>query len=102
MKIEDLTTILQKYDNEIEKKNSCKFTKSAQNLLSEIKNKINSFYPMFEELKKVQNVYTNISRQFQEKKKSFNEERTKEKKEKEETTERLNQIVKEKKYLHIT
>ena len=41
---------------------------------------MNGFYPLFEELKKVQGFYNNMIKDFEEKKKTFDEERIKEKK----------------------
>lgn len=80
IKIQDLGSILEKFDSDFDKKNKHKFSKDTQSLLSEIKNKMNGFYPLFEELKKVQGFYNNMIKDFEEKKKTFDEERIKEKK----------------------
>lgn len=71
---------MEKFDSDFDKKNKHKFSKDTQSLLSEIKNKMNGFYPLFEELKKVQGFYNNMIKDFEEKKKTFDEERLKEKK----------------------
>lgn len=47
IKIQEYQNILQKLDGSFDKKTKTKFTKHATNLLSEIKNKINSFNSLF-------------------------------------------------------
>lgn len=60
--IEEYVSILEKVDGNYEKKNKSKFSKEAQNLLSEVKNKANSFNNLFEELKKTEGYYARIKK----------------------------------------
>lgn len=78
--IEDLTTLLDSFDLEFDRKYSKpKFSKEVQALLSETTHKLNSIHSLLDEVKKTDQFYEKVKKEVEEGKRSFDQERAEDK-----------------------